>query len=950
MVKKLKIRLLSIVLFWFFSTLFFVNQAQSVGLVYFQLSASGGQGSGSNEFYQGRCFRVNINLNTGGNNTNGADVELNYNVNVLKIVQNDCDTQADTVYSDGLFNVYPDQGNSITSNKIKLSAYNNPGQSTNASNGLYGHFFVKVLDAVGDYTLAFQYTEGLTTDTNLVRTNGDGSDILDSVGDLVLGLTLDTDNPQVTGLSPTNNAIGVAVNSSVSFNLYDAMAGINSAVTTVRMRQGSGTWYTQSASLGSVQSSNQNRYYQYAGTVSPNSNIKTNNGYYEYNSTYSVEVNESDNGSPTVHTNTEVWSFTTEDDTEAPYVDSRNPADNATGISTSTNIFFRIKDYKNNGGSIPGLGVDDSSIAISVQSVSTGSHAYSCQSSGVTCNITDPNNITVTINTDFNFLENETVTVAINGSDLHSSGNAMVAVGYSFDTADTQSPVLSAISPAANSFGNSSSTNISFHVTDSGYGVALDALSVTIDSIEYIAGSARMTVGGDSSDYTISIDPISNFLDNSAVVVEIGARDQAPTPNYLSTNPYAYTFIVGLSTSTPAESCPVCATCTTNSCGSGGGGGTIYIKVPQTCPVYEPVAPSIIEKEVCLGQQTGKNVKLNNNTNTFTTAKKEVNKLPMIGGELDVSDIKSDTNNDIINNIGSSLAMNSSTMVAGNISDYNQPNTNVATRKNFDKWIFVVILLVSLLSFLFPYTTISRFGYIFVAILSVISLSGFDFSKIRLDIKLFEQPKKIYLTDQVQKESNEIATATNIHGRLVDFDHQPLPSMVVAVGDRRALTNKNGYFELNNIPPSDRAKIYGGTLSEPMYLDIRQITNSDVYIDSELVNFVNKVEKEYRLNRFKNLYPLLDNASSKNNSLEKFLDIYNNRLVAINNQYSVVDAWFDNNFQVLENWKSEVTKNSYKNVISFNFVRRIKDQNNDIKYLGEEWHIIKTENGYRLAI
>ena len=50
---------------------------------YFLLEATEGQGVGSDEFYVGRCFRVNMRVNTNSTNTNGADVEINYDNSIL---------------------------------------------------------------------------------------------------------------------------------------------------------------------------------------------------------------------------------------------------------------------------------------------------------------------------------------------------------------------------------------------------------------------------------------------------------------------------------------------------------------------------------------------------------------------------------------------------------------------------------------------------------------------------------------------------------------------------------------------------------------------------------------------------------------------------------------------------------------------------------------------------
>ncbi|MBU2542198.1 Ig-like domain-containing protein [Patescibacteria group bacterium] len=562
-----------------------VGVAKAVPAPYFKLTASQGQGGGSNEFYVGRCFEVEIYLNTNGTNTNGADVEINYDSSILQAVQSNCSSSAITVYTDGLFDVYPGAGNSISTSTILLSAYNNPGTSTNVSNGLYGHLFFKVLTASSSYDLNFEYTQDLTTDTNLAQTGGDGSDILLSVENLNLSLLEDTDNPVIDTKSPSSGATGIAVNSTVSFRLYDAMAGIDSSSAVVRMKESGGSYYTQSASIGSSLSTNETRYYQYSGSFNPNSNIKTNSGYYEYATSYTVEVSADDLGSASTHSTTTEWSFTTEDDTNAPYITNFSPTDGSSGVAVTSNVSFRVKDYKSNGGTIPGLGVDEDTIAIVLNSASLGTLNYTCSSGVVTCDISNPNSVLVTINPASDFAENEAVSVDIGASDLHSSANAMTTSSYSFTTEDTAPPTISGFTPTANSTGSASSTNISFHIVDGGSGVAIEYLDVYVNNDNYTAISSEVTVTGDASDYLIVIDPVSNFTVDQAVVVRISVQDQASTPNVISPNPTLYNFIVGLESTTPT--CPTC----------GGGGGIMYIE--KECPEVECAVCKEPEQLVC---------------------------------------------------------------------------------------------------------------------------------------------------------------------------------------------------------------------------------------------------------------------------------------------------------------------------------------------------------------
>ena len=561
------------VLFMFSS---FVNAGDPPSIT---MEATEGQGGSSNEFYVGRCFKVNFRINTNSVNTNGVDVELNYDKNITKIVDSDCTTQATDIYSDALYDTYPAQGNSVSDTKILLSAYNDPGVSTNVANGLYGHFFVKAIAASSTYNFNFEYVQDDTTDTNLAQTGGDGSDILNSADSLTLSIVEDTNNPTVTNQSPANGATGVSVSSNVTYTLGDTHAGIDSSSAAVRMKKGAGAYVAQTESNAGELSTNQNRYYQYSGTVNPDTtNIKTNSTYYEYDTLYTVEVTVDDLGDATTHSTTSVWTFTTEDDDDAPYISDLSPADAATGVATTANVSFHVKDYKDNGGTIPGMEVDTSTISAQLYGSVTATTTYVCADATVTCDATDPNDVIVTINPATDFGENEGLTLKVNASDNHVVANAMAEQTYTFTTTDTVAPTLSNFSPAQYSTGNSASTNVGFTVSDDGAGVAIETLQVWINNTLYVQADDELTVTGDSSAYGITINPPTDFTDDRAVVVRISVRDQSPALNYLATDPTEYTFVVGLDAA--AASCPAAAACPACNCGSG---SRQYIYVKEEC-------------------------------------------------------------------------------------------------------------------------------------------------------------------------------------------------------------------------------------------------------------------------------------------------------------------------------------------------------------------------------
>lgn len=541
-----------------------IKPAQATPPPMFTLTAAEAQGVGLDEFYEGRCFRVNINLHTGNQATGGADVIINYNNTNVTIVQNNCVTPATTVYPGGLYNVYPAGGNSVTSNQIKLSAYQNPGNSyTNNALAVYGYFYVLVNGPDPSFNLTFDYTPGSTVDTNIAQL-GTGNDILASVENLSLKLVTDTSNPYFDGFNPINGAINVPVEAVIAYNMKDDQAGVNNATRAATVDQGNGP--VAETVNTTCTTTNANRVPVCSAIVNPA-------GYFPYLTLVTVNASFSDLGNPTVHSANATWSFTTEDDVHAPYVENENPAPGSVNQPVGTNVVFRIKDYKNQAGIIPGLGVNINSVVVVVDGITytaTGPNKFTYSGT--------PENYLITIDPVVDFPPAYTVNVRVDGADLHTpSPNVMPTYNYSFMTSDVTHPYIDNENPAPNDVSVSENSKVIFQIHDVGAGVDLNSLVVKVAGINYtMAGPNTFTVNALSApnDYEITIDPITDFGGGQAVLVVIDADDLSTPVNHMPT----YYYVFGAA----GAGCPVCGACDSccpaapacdSCCSSGGGGG-----------------------------------------------------------------------------------------------------------------------------------------------------------------------------------------------------------------------------------------------------------------------------------------------------------------------------------------------------------------------------------------
>ncbi len=536
----------------------------SYGIAYaatsFSFSVPEGQGGFSNEFYHGRCVRADVMLDTDGNNTGGADLEINYDNSRITIVNSDCSTSATTIYHESQYNAYTN--NHVTTSKITLGAYNNPGNIYNGS-GRFASFYFIVLDGIGDYDLDFEFTLGDTTDTNLAEF-GTGNEILDQADSYTLHFTDDIDIPYINNENPASGSNGVQVTSNILYRLNDDSAGINFSTLTQSLTGVNWgiTNYTSVSGqiLHNCVITNANRVPHCDIILNP-----TNNLYYCEN--YAVDTTVSDLGNPTIHTlNNHIYNFDTEDDNDATTLYNLSPGNGSGGNSTTANIDFNIQDVAIPG-AYPGTGVDISTLIVDVSVPIWGSQTYTTASpelSSMPVSINDYGNVydyNISINPTIEFPENTLVTVRVRADDYGCPSINSMDYTYTFTTSDTEAPVCDQFSPNQNAVNLGVSDDITFRCIDDGVGIDINSMDVVVNGITYTSsGINQFNYTGNPTEYFITVDPSSDFLDDYALEAIINGEDFSH--NQISQISY------GLATGTD---------CGSSSGGGAVGGGTQFV-------------------------------------------------------------------------------------------------------------------------------------------------------------------------------------------------------------------------------------------------------------------------------------------------------------------------------------------------------------------------------------
>lgn len=516
--------------------------AASPAAPYFELCVSpvtggdcSGDGNGTlNKFYVGQTFDAKIMISTGAVDTKSANIIINYDTNYLTVNDSKPAVTGTQISAGTLYESYPDSGNTVAGGVIRLTGANTSGANY-AGAGVFGTISFTVLaQKASSLSTTIDFTSGSTIDSNIVR-SGDSQDILSSVENSNWQLLPDTDKPYVDSLNYADGAQNVPVESNITFHLKDDETGVNISTSNIFIQESGGanvnrnSWVTTSCS--GLWATN-----DCLVTINP-SDIGNRN--WNYQTSYTVKIqdaqdkasaNQSPAGPNTMDPVT--FTFTTENDVDAPTLTNASPTGSAENIDT--NISFQIKDVKTsvavNG--THGVGINPSTISVDVTS-QKGIHTYICGDTNTVCTGLTNNGLIwaydVVINPSDNFSQSEQVLVTVkNVADNASPANVMANYNWSFFTEDTIGPTVDRWNPPKGANDISPYETISFHVSDTGVGVNLDTLSVVIGEDTYtLLGQNSFTYSGDASDYLIKIKPVNPFSADNPVAISINVADNA---------------------------------------------------------------------------------------------------------------------------------------------------------------------------------------------------------------------------------------------------------------------------------------------------------------------------------------------------------------------------------------------------------------------------------------
>jgi Purple acid Phosphatase, N-terminal domain/Bacterial Ig-like domain len=508
--------------------------------------------------------------------------------------------------------------------RIKSTGYRTSGVSSGVGN--FGSVqFTALRPAAANYGTSSPTaininigTVGNTTESNISYL---GTDLLDDAEDFDYHVWADTKKPYATNPGPGSGTSGIAVDAPYTFDLRDSKngegdnSGVGTGVDTatppgtITFDDGGGpVSYTSFDSYSCSGVWGTNLCNVSINPTSP-SGIPGDTRNWEYNTSYTINIggfrdfastNQDQlgdaNGPNTA--DTETWTFTTESDTVAPRVESETPTRGSSGNSISTNISVRVIDKKAYPGTISGSGVISNTCRIRVTSPSFPAVVYQQGSGGVTVTPIDYG-YSFDINPAGDFAQNETVSVSVYDCQDQAT-NTMATDNYTFTTADSGAPYVDTLNPA-NDTTVAETSNISFHIKDTGTGVDLNNTVIFLNGNYYTngGGAGQVTVNdtritfassldfnggnyagdttsrtGTSADYTFTLDPQTNFATGEAVPVIIYSRDT--TGNLMERYVYAV--------ATTGAGCPAgltyCGADTSwdagllQCIGTGGGGGS----------------------------------------------------------------------------------------------------------------------------------------------------------------------------------------------------------------------------------------------------------------------------------------------------------------------------------------------------------------------------------------
>ncbi|MDC0977681.1 hypothetical protein OAR19_00320 [bacterium] len=333
----------------------------------------------------------------------------------------------------------------------------------------------------------FTYSERLSINTSYVLTINI-KDHGQNNNTLTFNFTTkdDISSPVLVDYSPTNNEINVFPDRPITFSLNDLESGINTD-SLVFIVQGT----TISNNILLIVSNN------YSLEVTYNHSL------FNLSDTIPVTISVADNYNNTVNIS---YGFTITDDFTKPTINIITPTPDASNINPATTINFQLYDADS--------GINTASLVLEIKSAIISNNLVSFIPSGNTINV-----IYLADSLGYN------QTIPVNILVFDNTGNSS-SINYSFSTiSDTETPIITPISPLPNDTSVNIFSSIIFELTDNQTGIDFAFTTIEINGNPVNPIDIEYSISGNS--YLVTYNPPTQLDYLSTINIDISCYDHA---------------------------------------------------------------------------------------------------------------------------------------------------------------------------------------------------------------------------------------------------------------------------------------------------------------------------------------------------------------------------------------------------------------------------------------
>lgn len=449
---------------------------------------------------------VNVLIDTQGADTNAADLFIDFNPSELEFVDQDAGTPGVQVSPGNVYALYV--GNTVNSGagRVQVTAFNVLGSFQGS--GVFATLVFRSRPGVTSANLTIDFVSGASTDSNIADLSS--ADVLSSVtnGSYTFSAGFcnpDVQAPNVSNILPANSADDVPLSSNVSFTITDNQSGVDLSSLEVQVGTVS---YNQSSPQMSISGDPLN----YTVVIDPSAD-------FPFNEEIVIVIQAEDldgNVMPSV-----VSRFN-DPDSQPPNVNAVSPSNGAQNVDLDAVISFTLSDND--------TGVDIDSFLIEING-----ETYDDSSPEVTVG-GDTAAYTIEVDPVQDFPFNTQVSFTIEAADL--GGNVMTPRTFTFNAPDQQAPQSNLLTPPNNSRFQDLDSDVVVRVTDNDTGVDLDSVQIQVHETNYTASSSTVTVEGTELNYNFTINPATDFPENTQISVVVNASDQGG--NVMSAKTYQF--------------------------------------------------------------------------------------------------------------------------------------------------------------------------------------------------------------------------------------------------------------------------------------------------------------------------------------------------------------------------------------------------------------------------